>query len=458
VGEYIEGYTNLLMTLLMSVAAFFFEKRYAVLAIQLVGILFTLGTAFFALQTLKILAKSPMGETFRIYAYVLFAIILLFYPLNYWSLLGMETGLLSLLLSAGVLCSMLYAEKLDSKYLWPMTACFGLAYLTRNDSLLFAALTYLYLTQTLKDRTRIPAFFASGLSYGLFGIGQTLFRWFYYGSIVPNTYTLKLVGMPLTERLANGWGFVQIFLKESWFVLLFAILVLLIKPSLKKFYLFGFFLISIIYQVYVGGDPWPYWRIMAPTMPFVFILFISAFSETQEKISVKLSPSTFHFLLLTFTIIGVYSVNSRFLPELALQEFPFNNKASHDHIDDAIAINALTDDSATVGVFWAGTLPYYVDRPAIDFLGKSDPYIANLSPDTSGQVAWDGMDSVPGHNKYDLNYSIKQLLPTYVQAFEWGGQNLNDWAAEHYVKVKYGNVRIYLLKDSPHVRWDEVGQ
>ena len=45
-GEYIEGYTNLLMTLVMSVATFLFDKRYAVLVIQLTGIFFMLGTAF----------------------------------------------------------------------------------------------------------------------------------------------------------------------------------------------------------------------------------------------------------------------------------------------------------------------------------------------------------------------------------------------------------------------------
>ena len=44
--ERVEGYTNLLMTLVMSVATFLFDKRYAVFAIQLTGIFFTLGTAW----------------------------------------------------------------------------------------------------------------------------------------------------------------------------------------------------------------------------------------------------------------------------------------------------------------------------------------------------------------------------------------------------------------------------
>jgi tetratricopeptide (TPR) repeat protein len=58
------------------------------------------------------------------------------------------------------------------------------------------------------------------------------------------------------------------------------------------------------------------------------------------------------------------------------------------------------------------------------------------------------MRSVPGHNKYDLNYSIKTLQPTYVQDFKWGAQNLNEWAKAGYVEVEYNGVRLYLLRDS----------
>jgi len=125
-------------------------------------------------------------------------------------------------------------------------------------------------------------------------------------------------------------------------------------------------------------------------------------------------------------------------------------------VEVAIAINELTDEGATVGVFWAGSLPYYVDRVAIDFLGKSDKYIANLPPDTSGQSSGFEMNSMPGHNKYDLTYSIQTLLPTYVEEFDWGTQKLSEWAEDYYVRVKYNDAKLYLLKGSPNVRWDKV--
>ena len=136
----VEGYTNLLMTLMMSAATFLFEKRYAVLAVQLTGIFFVLGSAFFTLRIFHIVNLNKNNPV----KYFLFASVLLYYPLNYWSLMGMETGMLAFLLGAGVLFSFKYADTLDQNHLWWMSLCFGLAFITRNDSLLFAALAFLF--------------------------------------------------------------------------------------------------------------------------------------------------------------------------------------------------------------------------------------------------------------------------------------------------------------------------
>jgi hypothetical protein len=191
-------------------------------------------------------------------------------------------------------------------------------------------------------------------------------------------------------------------------------------------------------------------------MPFVFVLFISTCEEILILISIKPSGLIYSLLLIATTLAGLYKADSRFLKEMSMQVLPFDVEAAHKNIESAIVMNEVTKETATIGVFWAGTLPYYADRTAIDFLGKSDPYIANLTPDTSGSIAWDGMDSVPGHNKYDLTYSIQTLLPTYVDDLKWGTQDLTEWGKEHYVLVRYNKTWLWLLKDSPDVYWDKV--
>ena len=41
------------------------------------------------------------------------------------------------------------------------------------------------------------------------------------------------------------------------------------------------------------------------------------------------------------------------------------------------------------------------------------------------------MISVPGHNKYNLQHSIVQLRPTYVQAFACGYETVKPFVMEN---------------------------
>ena len=90
-GERVEGYTNFLMTLIMSAVTFLFNEKNAVLAIQVFGILTMIAVVWQAKKLYQVVA----GKDSNPLLFVLFPIIiLLYYPLSYWSLMGMETGLL----------------------------------------------------------------------------------------------------------------------------------------------------------------------------------------------------------------------------------------------------------------------------------------------------------------------------------------------------------------------------
>jgi hypothetical protein len=136
-----------------------------------------------------------------------------------------------------------------------------------------------------------------------------------------------------------------------------------------------------------------------------------------------------------------------------------NVRTNEERVDVALTIERFTTPDATVGVFDAGAIPYYTGRTAIDFLGKADPRIARLAPDPSGLPRieeFQGKVYNPGHNKYDLDYSIKELRPTYARGFAWGGQNILDWAQSEYVMVVYKGTRMNFLKYSEDVRWDDI--
>ena len=104
------------------------------------------------------------------------------------------------------------------------------------------------------------------------------------------------------------------------------------------------------------------------------------------------------------------------------------------------------------------SIPFYSQRYGVDFLGKSDPDIAGRAPDLSGAVGWKEIISIPGHNKYDLNISIVDRRPTYIQGTTWGTNNVSAWASRHYVSITHGGVPLLLLKNSPDVLWQKVEQ
>jgi hypothetical protein len=339
----------------------------------------------------------------------------------------------------------------------------GLAFLTRNDSMIASALIFAYIAwETYINKKGRSVFlkilYAGGL-FLLFPLAQTIFRYFYYGELLPNTYTLKLVNFPLSIRLIGGANFSIPFLQQSSLALALAALGLVLDRQRVKVLLFSLVVAAIAYQVYVGGDPWPSWRMLAPAMPALFILAITTAaaipSRWTQLASRKYAAIPFIILL---SLAALAFTDLPFLDDMSVPGPTSAAIANRVNTSTAIAIDALTGPNASVGTIWAGTLPYYVDRRGVDFLGKSDPYIAHLNADISGAVSWAGEISVPGHNKYDLEYSIVKLQPTYIQAFSWGDQTVKPWVTKNYLRVEYhgafGIRTIFLRKDSPDVCWE----
>ncbi|HEY5983619.1 MAG TPA: glycosyltransferase family 39 protein [Anaerolineales bacterium] len=471
-GEYVQGYTNLLMTLLMALATLILSKTNAVLSVQIAGVVFMLVIAWLTMQIADQVVQEPDPQLRAYFRTLAFTGSLAYYPLVYSSLLGMETGLLTALQLAGMLLAFRYANSGRWRTLLGSAIFFGLAFLTRNESIIFFLAVWTYLlwnARTTKQRTAYVQMLTSAGLVFVIGAAELLFQYLYYGSVLPNTYTLKLTGMPILLRLANGLGAVGPFLKEDGFILTLALVGCMFPFTLKKVLLASFFVLAAIYQVYIGGDSLPYWRMFAPVVPLLLILALEALSVAAHAAArlplwtrlprparkVPAGSLTALFALLVFATV-LASANRLYYGEFTFAKKPFKVQANLENVRTAIVLNDILKPQATIGVFWAGAIPYYTDFRAVDFLGKSDPYIASLPPDMSGSIAWNGMFSVPGHNKYDLNYSIVTLRPTYIQGEAWGTQSVVAWASAAYTEVTYRNVRLALLRRSPDVLWSKL--
>ncbi len=272
-GEYTQGYTNLLMTLLMSLATLVFDKSTAALFIQISGTGFMLAIAFVIMKISDHIFQNEDCQRQSFLRILSFFCALSYYPLAYWSLMGMETGLLTLLLLLGILSAFNYTKRKNISFLFLVSGFFGLAYLTRNDSVVFAILVWAYITWETFPPT--PKVNVKGLKqlltsislYLTFIVGQLAFQYLYYGEMLPNTYTLKLTGISLLARVINGVRFVTPFLIVTAFILVLASMEPVFDFQKQKLLLIFIVFSAIGYQIYVGGDPWIYWRIISPSIP-----------------------------------------------------------------------------------------------------------------------------------------------------------------------------------------------
>ncbi|HSB91270.1 MAG TPA: hypothetical protein VLD63_14745 [Anaerolineales bacterium] len=542
-GERVEGFTSLLMTLGMSIVQLVADKRLAALIIQVAGVGTVVATAALSGQLYRGLRtdldeRMPIGVAEAL----VFAGVLLNYPLVYWSLMGMETGLLTLLLTFGAVRWLRFEAGQETVDLWAGTAALALAYLCRPDAILYILLLLGYLAMWLWSRRpgrRVVALLASAaLAIGVVVLGQTVFRWLYYGALVPNTYVLKVEGFPLPARIQNGWVFVAPYFIEYVLLLVLALAGALLSRSRPSLLVIGWIGVSIAYQVWIGGDAWRLWRFLTPAFPFLLAAFVGEAGALGSDLAAHRGELAARYRLgdtlrlgrwrvdlrSALAVVGVVAgllalvsdpmglsdpgwgseqsllliaglvlvslagagfaisrlpwsrgaratalglalfvaaqvqLDGRFLPEISLATVAFDIPRSQDNINIALAVREVTEDAASVGAFSAGSIPYYSGRYAIDFLGKSDARIARLPADLSGAVSRGSMIAWPGHNKYDLHYSIGVLRPTYVQAFRWGRDNLTDVRDRDYRTVDYRGVSLSLLRDSDLVRWSVVDE
>jgi arabinofuranosyltransferase len=419
VGEYVQGFTNVLTVLLMALPCAVFSKSIACLAVQLFGAATVLGVAWY---TRRLFARVCSNVWLSL---MVFVSVLAYYPLSYWALMGMETGLLCLCLLAAIASA---AGRSPVR----CVAWLCLGFLTRPDFVIMAGLILAFLF--VSDRRR--AILGTGVLTAFAALVFACQYW-YFGEALPNTYTLKMVGMSFGARVKDGASFVCPFLAGVVPLIAFAMAGTSPPIGRIKVLLLSILCAAMAYQIYIGGDPWPYWRMLVPVMPILILLALSGAHVLFRGNSAAASGAV---------AFGLVICTLQFVPEAILRAKPYKSDESTMNLETALVLNRVLPSGSTIGVEWAGALPYYTDFRAIDFLGKTDRHIARVKPDTTGLLGWSGMISVPGHNKYDLAYSIGELNPDYIQTWKYGHSAISDGVAQRYELKVVNGVEIVIRK------------
>ncbi|HEY4573512.1 MAG TPA: hypothetical protein VIJ26_06110 [Thermoanaerobaculia bacterium] len=466
-GEPVEGFTHpLWMFLMVPVNLLPIALKDRSLPMQLLSWLALAGTIA-AVRRLMLDHFSPPGESHWLPAAVLTAF---YYPLAYWSLMGMETGLQALLAVVAVQLALTtaHADRDRNFALWIVCAA---AFLLRMDMLLLVGVVQLYVLlhrgfRQIATRSWLAGcavFFGMTLAYGVF-------RKLYYHDLLPNTYYLKLYGVPLAVRLLRGSSVLAVFVRDHLWVLLAAGLgtVAFLRRNRRLILPAVVFVLYCAYSVYVGGDAWDgdlpirANRFISFVMPLLFVLLNAVLNEAlagwRRGRETADGDSAGRFVLAAATVVALLIVNGLWLSDkandnwrqLALVDRPPMTMRHQRVVGQLLAFEKFVKPGAVVATAWAGIPAYFSDYKMIDILGYNDRVVARSAPVTP--LTEDNFDTFrPGHSKWNEQRLLTEQRPdAFFQI--WGIKRGMGPVAK--VMPNYGyrrRAKFWVRMDSPFV-------
>jgi arabinofuranosyltransferase len=457
----VEGYTNFLWTLWLAVLHLtWVPARDLGLLVGLSGLALLVANLVVVARLCRRLA--PDRPTVERAALFLTATC---YPLLFWTLRGMEVGLVALVLSSASVLALRVVDG-DCAAALPLGAVAVVGVLTRTDvAVPLAAVMAFVMFTAPRDRRRLivlaPALPAAAL------VLHTLLRLRWYGSALPNTYALKLGGIPLGDRLERGAAVAFLLLALEIVVPVALAMVAVTVCHGPDRRVLSLLLLTfgacVAYAVYVGGDAWEWMRIadryVAPALPLLFVVSGVGAGHLARRVEggsrrplwwagallaagalvarvapfprelLQLDSRSTHPFAVPLLVAAALTIGAAIVPRprralvaaalfLAVGGSAFGRwlDTAGDHVTTDVLMAQLSGDvrattapDATIAVAWAGSVPYFTDRPAIDILGKSDPVIARSPvhdiPLYPGHMRWDYAESI-GARRPDLVVSM----------------------------------------------------
>ncbi len=393
---------------------------------------------------------TSTGFAGAFYAAVLTAF---YYPLNNWSLQGMEVGLLALIVSLAALLAL--AGQRTTGSLHQLYLLLGAATLVRMDAAVVCLSVCLFLAWSEPNWRRKHLLIGLGWLLAFLAL-QTTARWLYYGEVLPNTYYLKMVGYPALGRIKRGFSVAGEMLFRLNPILIIATAFVVWKEGRKELRLLAFMILGqFAYSVYVGGDAWEMLgganRYICVAMPLFFVLFShSLFTLASrlkdDRIKRRILLALVPFALVTFN----WTAGRYWLREWLLLTPPTQVTENAHWVSVALQLKEITEPDATIAVIWAGSIPYFSDRNCVDMLGKSDKYIAHLP------MRRLLMGFYPGHMKWNYAYSIGRLRPDVVAQIWMNRAEARPFVEAWYVPLDTGRLSVSLRRDSTRIRWQKV--
>ncbi len=401
VGERVEGYSNFLWVILVSL-------------LGMIGVDPVAATKALGVSSLGLIAVALWFWGRRLFpneittTSLAILIVLSSLPMIVWSIGGLEPVLFALLLLLSLWAAM--SAKSGSRTNSILTGIlFALLSMTRPDGPLYllATLSWLFMQTTHGKRPwRVigTIFITFAVCFGSF----LLWRYSYYGDLLPNPYYVK--GSISAEHFGRGLKYLYENATSLPYLLPLAFLGLLWirlrgKWADRHGLIFLMLIVHCFYVAVIGGDHMPAFRFMVPIIALCAIII----ADTVRTIAHEMKDA--FSLLALAAVAGLVAMQILFPPEPVARAQKMDGAAFLGRIVGEY-INTNFPKGSLIALNTAGSTPYYApDHRFIDMLGLNDRTIAKRK-DPPRVARW---QEVPGHEKGDARYVLSRR-PDYIIA------------------------------------------
>jgi arabinofuranosyltransferase len=356
-GERVEGYTNFLWIMILSIAISIGLP--ILLTSQILGVIFGVGTLIIS----YLLSKEFCDYKRWYLAFITPILLSLNGALAYWAIGGLETGLFIFLTSL-----IIYLE-IKQPSLNPYVLV--IATLTRPEGGLLFGIIFLYRLFVARKGIKALAIF-SIIYFGLL-LPYAVFKLIYFGNLLPNPFYAKtgfsieyfLSGLEYFWHFAYHYGMFGLifFLPFVFFRKMSNVIRLILMTSL----------IYTLYIIMVGGDVLKAHRFFLPILPLLYsgIVFVAVhiFKAYKNNIILKTISGVIVVVAMIWTLVVPYNYiqKTRYLEKQLIDKM--HEKAKFLKANDKSNFSLATTTIGKVSYELKG-------HKVIDMLGLTDPHIA----------------------------------------------------------------------------------
>lgn len=296
----------------------------------------------------------------------------------YYAMSGMENYLTVPL----VFLIVYFGIKKDANWLWCLFSCLALIVRPEMQMIILLIIGYrslIFSTSIFKGITK-----KSVLVIVFFNLGIYIFRYIYFGEVMPNTYYAKYTGGKLLWDLMAGASYLSSISPQYAITIATSIFLIFFIRDKTERILFGLILtIFIVFPVKIGGDDistFPYQRLYLPLLGLIMVLFyrsdVKGYTPPLIFIIILLpflsfSPALFH--IKTNLQINKFSNN---FTAIFKNYFISFHEIKENKLSDYLI--AETPASEFIAVPFAGYIPFATRLLTIDLLGLNDRHISKI--------------------------------------------------------------------------------